>query len=74
MAYEITKLIKKGLKREAEFHRKPAEFRGQMERDLTNSENPLPNKVDCLSCISECYSEELWNLDGILGIGPRQCQ
>ena len=28
MAYEITKLIKKSLKREAEFHRKQAKFLG----------------------------------------------
>ena len=32
MAYDITNLIKKSPKREAEFHRKPAEFLGQMER------------------------------------------
>ena len=31
MAYEITKLIKKSTKREAEFHGKQAEFVGQME-------------------------------------------
>ena len=29
---------------------------------LTNSENLLPYKVDCLSCISECYSDELCNM------------
>ena len=34
MAYEITKLIKVSPKREAEFHRKQAEFLGQMERDF----------------------------------------
>ena len=34
MAYEITKLIKKSPKREAEFHRKQAEFLGQMECDF----------------------------------------
>ena len=34
MAYEITKLIKKSPKREAEFHRKQATFVGQMERDF----------------------------------------
>ena len=34
MTYEITKLIKKSPKREAEFHRKQAEFLGQMERDF----------------------------------------
>ena len=34
MAYEITKLIKKSPKREAEFHRKQAEFLGQMEPDF----------------------------------------
>ena len=34
MAYEITKLIKKSPKREAEFHRKQVEFLGQMEQDL----------------------------------------
>ena len=34
MAYEITKLIKKSPKREAEFHRKQPEFMGQMERDF----------------------------------------
>ena len=32
MAYDITNLIKKSPKREAEFHRKQAEFLGQMER------------------------------------------
>ena len=30
MAYEITKLIKKSPKRDTEFHRKQAEFLGQM--------------------------------------------
>ena len=34
MAYKITKLVKKSPKREAEFHRKKAEFLGQMERDF----------------------------------------
>ena len=34
MAYEITKLIKKSPRREAEFHRKQAEFLGQMKCDL----------------------------------------
>ena len=34
MAYEVTKLIKKSPKREAEFHRKQAEFVRQMERDI----------------------------------------
>ena len=34
MAYEITKLIKKSPKREAEFHRKQEEFLGQMEYDF----------------------------------------
>ena len=34
MACEITKLIKMSLKREAEFHRKQAEFLGQMEHDF----------------------------------------
>ena len=79
MAYEITKLIMKSPKREAEFHRKQAEFLGQMERDfhvygLIYSENCLPNKVDCQSYISECYSEELWNFDEDMGMGTRQCQ
>ena len=80
MAYEITKLIKKSPKGEAELHRIQVEFLGQMECDfhiryrLTNSENPLPNKVDYLSCISECYYEELWNFDKAMGIGIRQCQ
>ena len=73
MYYEITKLVKRSPKREAE-------FLGQMERDfhvddgLTNSENPLPNKVDCLSCISECYSKELWNFDKAMGMDTRQYQ
>ena len=34
MAYEVTKLIKKSPKWEAEFHRKQAELLGQMERDF----------------------------------------
>ena len=34
---------------------------------LTNSENPLSTKVDCPSCISECYSEESWNFDEAVG-------
>ena len=34
MVYEIIKLIKKSSKREEEFHRKQAEFLGQMERDF----------------------------------------
>ena len=34
MAYEITKLIKKSPKSEAEFYRKQAEFLGQMECDF----------------------------------------
>ena len=34
MAYEIAKLINKISKREAEFHRKQAEFLGQMEYDF----------------------------------------
>ena len=34
MVYEITKLIKKSPKREAEFHRKQAEFCGLMKRDF----------------------------------------
>ena len=34
MAYEITKLIKKSPKREAESHTKQAEFQGLMERDF----------------------------------------
>ena len=34
MAYEITKLIKKSPKREAEFYRKQVEFVGQMEGDF----------------------------------------
>ena len=80
MAYEITKLIKKSPKSEAEFHRKQAEFLGQMEHDfhvydgLTNSENPLPNKVDCPSSKSECFSEELWNFDEAVWMITRQCQ
>ena len=80
MAYKTTKLTKMSPKREAEFHRKQAEFLGKMECDfhvrygLTNYENPRPNKVDCLSCISECYSEELWNFDEAVGMGTRQCQ
>ena len=61
MAYEITKPTKKSPKREAEFHRKQAQFVEQTECDLryglTNFENPLPNKVDCMSCISEYSSE-----------------
>ena len=75
-----SKLIKKSPKRKVEFHRKHAEFLGQMERDfhvqygLTNSENPLPNKVDCPSCIAECYSEELWNFDEAVGMGIKKCQ
>ena len=32
MAYEITKLIKKSLKKEAEFYKKKAEFLGQIQR------------------------------------------
>ena len=38
-----------------------------MQYGLTNSENPLPKKVDCPSCISECYFEELWNFDEAVG-------
>ena len=34
MAYEITKLVMESPKREAEFHRKQAEFLGQMECDF----------------------------------------
>ena len=34
MAYEITKLVKKSLEREAEFHRKQAEYLGQVEHDF----------------------------------------
>ena len=34
MAYDITDLIEKSPKREAEFHRKQAEFLGQMECDF----------------------------------------
>ena len=34
MAYEVTKLIKKSSKSEAEFHRKQAELLGQMEREF----------------------------------------
>ena len=34
MAYEITELLKKSPKREAEFHRRQAELLGQMERDF----------------------------------------
>ena len=34
MACEITKLIKKSPKREAEFHRKQTELLGQRERDF----------------------------------------
>ena len=34
---------------------------------LTNSENPLPNMVDSPRCISECYSEELWDFDEAWG-------
>jgi len=34
MAYEITKLIKKSPKREEEFHRKQAEFQGEMDHNL----------------------------------------
>ena len=34
MAYKITKLIKKSPKKEAEFHRKHAEFLGQLEHDF----------------------------------------
>ena len=34
MAYEITNLVKKSPKREAEFHRKQAELLGQMECDF----------------------------------------
>ena len=55
MAYEITKLMKKSPKREAA-------FLGQMERDfhVYNMDSPTlkifcPTKVDCPSCISECY-------------------
>ena len=62
VAYEITKLIKKSPKGEAEFHRKQAEFLGQMEcdfhvydKDSPIFENSLPNKVDCPSCISELH-------------------
>ena len=65
MAYVITKLIKKSPKKETDFPRKYAELLEQMKHDfhvydrygLSNSENPLPNKVDCPTCISECYSE-----------------
>ncbi len=34
MTYEITKLIEKSPKYEAEFHRKKSEFQGQMQRDF----------------------------------------
>ena len=80
MAYEITKLIKKSLKREAEFQRKQVNFLGQMnvfpyiQYGLANSENSLPNKVDSQSCISVWYSEELWNFDEAVWMGAKQCQ
>ena len=70
----------KSPKREAEFHRIQAEFLGQMYVIsmymiwIHPSENPLPNKVDCPSCISECYSKELWKFDEAVGMGTRQCQ
>ena len=70
------KLIKKSPKREAELHRKQEEFLGQMERDFLvyDMDSPTlkilcPTLVDSLSCISECYSEELWNFDEAVGMG-----
>ena len=74
MPYDITELIKKSPKREAGFHRRQAEFLGQMECDFQVSENPLPNKEDSPRCISECYSEEMWNFDEAAGMATRQCQ
>ena len=62
MAYEITQLIKKSPKREAEFHRKQTVSGTNgtwfpcIRYGLTNSENSLPNKMDCLSGIFECSS------------------
>ena len=50
MAYEITKpiLIKKSPKREAKFHRKQAEFLGQMEHDFLVYDMHLPTlKILC---------------------------
>ena len=51
-----------------------------MERDIhvndmdSPTENPLLNKVDCQSCISEWYCEELWNFDEAVGMGSWKCQ
>ena len=44
MAYEITKLIKKSPKREAEFHRKQTEFRGHIKHDFQvyGMDSPIP--------------------------------
>ena len=43
MAYEITKLIKKSPKSESEFHRKQAEFLGQIESGfhVYNMDSPI---------------------------------
>ena len=76
MTYDITELMKKSSKRENKqnFRDKWNAISMYTICGLTNSENPLLNKVDCPSCISESYSEELWNLDEAVGIGTRQCQ
>ena len=81
MAYEITKLIKKSPKREAEFQRIQPEFWGQIERDFhaydmesPHSENSVHKREDSLSCISERLSEELWNFDKAVGMGTIQYQ
>ena len=75
----ITKLIKKSTKREAEFHRKQAEFLGQMELDFHIHDMNLPTlKILCpirwtfrapfLSAILKNR-----NFDEAMGMGTRQC-
>ena len=80
MAYEIPKLIKKCLKREAEFHRKQAEFQGQMERDFYVYEDSPTLKILCptrwtlQAAFLRAILEEPWNFDEAVGMGTRQCQ
>ena len=40
---------------------------------LWKSENLLSNKVDCPSCTSKCYSDELWNFYEAVGMRTWQC-
>ena len=77
MTYETTTLIKKSPKREAEFHKKQAEFQGQMEHDFHVYDMDSPTLKILYPTRWTVHAASLsviWNFDEAVEIGTRQCQ